>query len=269
VRRRAFTLIELLVVIAIIAILAAILFPVFAQARDKARAVTCLSNLKQIGTAMMMYAQDYDETLCPSRYNVPGGDNTPWSVTIQPYVKNTGCFACPSDPTKPDKNASSWWWCPSTIKTANNRDRTKRSMATVWGWDEAWGQRAGVMGVNWGAPLAAIDRPAGTIAVAERYETRSVCEAAGPHYRGNGDWIGNNAGIPSVKGFAGQVVDPVAILRGYGISGLTDFTNRYHMSGFNVIYADTHAKWVRWSQTFKMTPGGQLEWSMWDRRLAP
>jgi len=64
-RKRGFTLIELLVVIAIIAILAAILFPVFAQAREKARAISCLSNCKQMGTAVLMYAQDYDESIVP------------------------------------------------------------------------------------------------------------------------------------------------------------------------------------------------------------
>lgn len=100
----AFTLIELLVVIAIIAILAAILFPVFAQARDKARAASCLSNTKQMGLGITMYAQDYDETY-PQAYwyandlNGANGYNQ-WSGLIQPYVKNVGIFVCPSDPNK-------------------------------------------------------------------------------------------------------------------------------------------------------------------------
>lgn len=95
-RRAGFTLIELLVVIAIIAILAAILFPVFAQAREKARAISCLSNLKQAGTAYAMYTQDYDETTPLQQSNAPianGGGG--WYFLIQPYVKNWNLMLCP------------------------------------------------------------------------------------------------------------------------------------------------------------------------------
>lgn len=113
-RRSAFTLIELLVVIAIIAILAAILFPVFAQARESARQTVCLSNNKQLGTSLTMYQQDYDGRMCQTEYADPNAldsvqmthldsagqtvdGRTHWSYIIQPYVKNLAIFVCPSD----------------------------------------------------------------------------------------------------------------------------------------------------------------------------
>jgi prepilin-type N-terminal cleavage/methylation domain-containing protein len=122
--RRGFTLIELLVVIAIIAILAAILFPVFAQARAKARQASCLSNLKQVGTGSAMYTQDYDELVIPEWLNTqpdasddpslyPGTCGSPadchdykrfWPYRIQPYIKNWGVTTCPDD----DQDGPDW-----------------------------------------------------------------------------------------------------------------------------------------------------------------
>ncbi len=135
-KHRGFTLIELLVVIAIIAILAAILFPVFAQAREKARAISCLSNAKQMGLAENMYLQDYDETLNPYRIVVPGdytynpfwqntnvgsgsvcgGASNPtgsddrqfWDVLLYPYIKNYDLFKCPSNKGAFTTGAETW-----------------------------------------------------------------------------------------------------------------------------------------------------------------
>ena len=98
-RTRGFTLIELLVVIAIIAILAAILFPVFARAREQARKANCQSNLKQMATAVMQYTQDYDEVLIRTNINVAPSVYYGWVWLLQPYVKNTGVFTCPTKPT--------------------------------------------------------------------------------------------------------------------------------------------------------------------------
>lgn len=111
-KRNGFTLIELLVVIAIIAILAAILFPVFAQARAAARKTTCISNLKQLALAQLMYVQDYDEQFTVWDWGKnPGHDSWAdgtgggwWMVQTQPYIKNLGLYACPSDTRNFDVN---------------------------------------------------------------------------------------------------------------------------------------------------------------------
>ena len=98
VKSKAFTLIELLVVIAIIAILAAILFPVFARARENARRASCQSNLKQIALGFAQYTQDYDERYPMGWYNVSPTPNDGWASLIQPYVKSVQLFQCPSEP---------------------------------------------------------------------------------------------------------------------------------------------------------------------------
>jgi prepilin-type N-terminal cleavage/methylation domain-containing protein/prepilin-type processing-associated H-X9-DG protein len=94
--RTGFTLIELLVVIAIIAILAGILFPVFAQAREKARQISCASNIKNLGTAALMYTQDYDEQLPLAAYATTGFAFLLWHDLTDPYVKNKQIWHCPS-----------------------------------------------------------------------------------------------------------------------------------------------------------------------------
>lgn len=145
-KRKGFTLIELLVVIAIIAILAAILFPVFAKAREAARATSCKSNLKQIGLAMNMYKQDYDETLPFSvngQNNFAWGSDTYWAYFYLPYTKNQQIWACPS------------------AKDAN----CKRSSYGLSGFLDGTATTSGLSD-------AAIVEPAGTIFAHDSYESR-------------------------------------------------------------------------------------------------
>jgi prepilin-type N-terminal cleavage/methylation domain-containing protein/prepilin-type processing-associated H-X9-DG protein len=136
--RRAFTLIELLVVIAIIAILAAILFPVFAQAREKARATACLSNEKQIGLALMQYVTDYDETWPCGNLPTTFSNGTTsvsgigWAQQVSPYVKNGGLFKCPSDdtevPTGAPNNVVISYAMNANLAAITDADLTKPAM---------------------------------------------------------------------------------------------------------------------------------------------
>jgi prepilin-type N-terminal cleavage/methylation domain-containing protein/prepilin-type processing-associated H-X9-DG protein len=148
-RRPAFTLIELLVVIAIIAILAAILFPVFAQAREKARATLCLSNLKQVGLGLQMYAQDYDEVLPPGNFAFHFNDLTKappnYLGSLTPYTKNSAIYTCPSTRLLSSLGYSAKDWDPTPISSASLLGN----------------------GVVLGRPLAVVPNPADIIYVQE------------------------------------------------------------------------------------------------------
>lgn len=137
--RTGFTLIELLVVIAIIAILAAILLPVFAQAREAARKVSCTSNSKQLVTAINMYAQDYDEVLPFARFDSSRTHLSSWMLEISPYVKNGAIFKCPSDP-----NPNNTW------------DGTLADVSVSYGYNFLF--------LN-SVPLAAVNKPTETVAL--------------------------------------------------------------------------------------------------------
>ncbi len=211
---KGFTLIELLVVIAIIALLAAILFPVFARARENARKTSCQNSLKQIGLGFAQYVQDYDETWVtpdkPTGTVTPGvvcrDGNSPedgWEAWIMPYVKSWQLFVCPSNANKTYDGRINGGRCRTSYAINLNYWNNTRKNA-------------------WGAPVAESDwvKPAETVTVVDMTAADS--------------WVGGwNMNPPA------NWDDPVS-------SPASTFTNRInqlHLDGSNYLYKDGHVKW--------------------------
>lgn len=252
-----FTLIELLVVIAIIAILAAILFPVFARAREAARQSSCASNTKQCNLAVLQYVQDYDEKFPPSRYELANSDptknkpdigwgpwikrNNGWEKLVQPYIKNTQIFKCPSASDAPDANNSG---ADDTARTGAcqyfiNKQLTGDPIDLGW--------------ISGFAPqkLAACQFPAVTVLVGEADIGNSGGDM-GHEYDGWG-WEdghqhninGNGTADPWNESANGRATtcrqgDKLDYSVGSGIAGA-----RKHNDGGNYSFVDGHVKWYK------------------------
>ena len=257
---RGFTLIELLVVIAIIAILAAILFPVFQKVRENARRTACLSNLKQIGLAVTQYEQDFDEKTPPGANSYGGAEG--WAGQIYTYVKSTQVFYCPDDGVTPRSNGAIQFNVSSYGYNSQISIASSDNPITVNSRPDS-------------VTLAAYNSPARTVLLFEvqnstGYDiTRADAHGDGVKYAEGDDAPGDEGGSPAGYGIGGAAnYDPngfngpggpnpgeqtysvkytTGLLRniGTGANNTLDFAAARHNDGANYLMADTHAKFLR------------------------
>jgi len=268
--RKGFTLIELLVVIAIIAILAAILFPVFAQARAKARQASCISNVKQMSLAFMMYVQDYDETFPFWNWgdsNGLSGTRTPnhfesfWVNAIYPYVKNGGVYACPSsnDHSSIRQNLM-WAWLTNAQLPTSGIQTALLDVPINYGMSEPLesGNVCGQDVNHSGCTIASLDTPASTLVVADCNTglTTGWSPSTSPtdplhHYIISRVAFPNApAGCWGATATCGPVQVDIGDLRSDINVNYPTFDQQARHSGGNSIgYADGHAKWLRDNRT--------------------
>ena len=228
-RRSAFTLIELLVVIAIIAILAAILFPVFARARENARRSSCQSNLKQIALGAKQYIQDYDEKFPLSIVNIGGtfSSSRPagWADALQPYLKSTQIFQCPSESAPGTDNP-----VPPSGSDAGYTDYWYNGMLS-----------ADAAGTDYTTSVSEAALPFVSLTILVGDGSTGGANPGAARYRSNGC---NNV-VSTASNAPG--VSTNCVTQGFvSIGGLGGLGNQLrHLDGVNVAFADGHVKWYK------------------------
>ncbi|MBW3624775.1 MAG: DUF1559 domain-containing protein [Armatimonadetes bacterium] len=247
--KRGFTLIELLVVIAIIAILAAILFPVFAKARERARQTSCVNNSRQIVTAITMFANDHDEQLPCAFFNnrpVAFGPDTPaqWKATLYPYLKTPAVFACPSDPYGAEKKVF-----------AQNREADEPAS---YRYNNTMTARDADGAPAIPASLGDIKSPSDFIVITE---SQPFPNPDVPVSAGGTEWN-------QVAAYAERIEDPRAHIEPPQREDRSPVPYKRHNGGANYGFVDGHVKWHKWEATW--LPSGKLNGpNMWNGHGQP
>jgi prepilin-type N-terminal cleavage/methylation domain-containing protein/prepilin-type processing-associated H-X9-DG protein len=238
-RNVAFTLIELLVVIAIISILASILFPVFARAREKARQTTCASNEKQLGLAFLQYMQDYDEQLPFGNNTAASYEERGWAGEIYPYVKSVAVYTCPDDSTAPDPT-------PATGGTGYVANIPWNAVSYALNDDFLYPPNvSSAMGkyllqATWTAPASTL-----LLLEVNGCETQitSTTEITSPSTDGIGTLFGGKS--PSGKTAYMMTGQLGSVATTIGSAGWPEYTYGLHANGSNFLCCDGHVKWLQ------------------------